>query len=114
MFWLGAAGFAMAFVGGMAVVVLSFVNAESDDALSLLLGGGSERGVAVLAWEAGLLLMGIATLRARALPLPRKALLIDLAAGAGWDRVGAAGLRALIREGRERPATRGCKVGRVA
>ena len=37
-------------------------------------GDGSGRGVAVLVWEVGLLVLGTAALRARALPLPWKAL----------------------------------------
>jgi hypothetical protein len=73
-FWLGAVGFAMVFFGGMAVAVLSFVYAESMMPGPYSWGDGSGRGVAVLVWEVGLLLLGIATMRARALPFPRKAL----------------------------------------
>ena len=73
--WLGAAGFAISFVGGFTVVVPSVCEcADVTMPSPYSLGGGSGRGVAVLAWEAGLLLLGIATLSARALPLPRQAL----------------------------------------
>ena len=37
-------------------------------------GDGSGLGMAILIWEVGLLLLGVATLRARALPLPWRAL----------------------------------------
>ena len=68
--WLGAVGFAMAYFGGLVVVVLSFVYVQWPMPGPYSWGDGSGRGMAVLVWEVGLLLLGIATLRASALPLP--------------------------------------------
>jgi hypothetical protein len=67
---LGVAGFAIAWLGGLVVAVLSFVYAEWPMPGPYSWGDGSGFGVAVLVWEVGLRLLGIATLRARALPLP--------------------------------------------
>jgi len=64
---LGTAGFAIASLGGLLVAVLSFVYSEWPGPYSW--GDGSGFRVAVLIWEVGLLLLGVATLRARALPL---------------------------------------------
>jgi hypothetical protein len=71
---LGAAGFAIASLGGLVVAVLSFVYAEWPMPGPYSWGDGSGFGVAILVWEVGLLLLGIATLRARALPLPWRTL----------------------------------------
>jgi len=72
--WLGAMGFAMAFFGSLVVVVLSFVYAQWPMPGPYSWGDGSGLGMAILIWEAGLLLLGIATLRASALPFPCRAL----------------------------------------
>jgi hypothetical protein len=56
------------------VAVLSFVYAEWPIPGPYTWGGGSGFGIAVLVWEVGLLLLGIANLRARALPLPWRTL----------------------------------------
>jgi hypothetical protein len=71
---LGAAGFAIASLGGLVVAALSFVYAEWPMLGPYSWGDGSGFGIAVLVWEVGLLLLGIATLRARALPLPWRTL----------------------------------------
>jgi hypothetical protein len=71
---LGAAGFAIAFVGSLVVAALSFVYAEWPVPGPYAWGDGSGLGIAILVWEVGLLLVGIATLRAGALPLPWRAL----------------------------------------
>jgi hypothetical protein len=71
---LGAAGFAIASLGGLVVAVLSFVYLEWPMPGPYSWGDGSGFGVATLVWEVGLLLLGIATLRARALPLPWRTL----------------------------------------
>jgi hypothetical protein len=70
---LGAASFAIASLGGLVVAVLSFVYADWPMG-PYSWGDGSGFGIAVLVWEVGLLLLGIVTLRARALPLPWRAL----------------------------------------
>ena len=72
--WLGAVGFTIASLGGSIVAVLSLVYAERPMPGPYSWGDGSGRGIAVLVWEVGLLLLGIATLRAKALPLPWRAL----------------------------------------
>lgn len=71
---VGAAGFAIAFVGGLVIAVLSFVYAKSPVPGPYAWGDGSGFGIAILVWEVGLLVVGIATLRAGALPLPWRAL----------------------------------------
>ncbi len=71
---LGAAGFAIASLGGLVVAALSFVYAEWPMLGPYSWGDGSGFGIAVLVWEVGLLLLGITTLRARALPLPWRTL----------------------------------------
>ena len=72
--WLDAAGLALASSGGSIMAVLSLAYAEQPMPGPYSWGDGSGRGVAVLLWEAGLLLLGLATLRARTPPLPWKAL----------------------------------------
>jgi hypothetical protein len=71
---LGATGFAIASLGGLVVAVLSFVYLRRPMPGPYSWGDGSGFGVAILVWEVGLLLLGIATLRARTLPLPWRAL----------------------------------------
>lgn len=73
--WLGAVGFTIASLGSSIVAVLSMVYAEWPIMSGpYSWGDGSGLGMAILIWEVGLLLLGVATLRARALPLPWRAL----------------------------------------
>ncbi len=81
--WLGGVGFLLAFAATLAVAVLfaaawfvAEASAKGASAAEPALGGMAAVGLAGLAQSVGLVLLGVATLRARVLPLPRGALLL--------------------------------------